>query len=383
MSNGKFNWLNFAGDLMSNIGGALDIKQSGGVFDRNEAVGRKLRIGGVDEYGNMLVRGDQNVLAKKAKAASVKGFDESMYNYDPDQEFDRARYRARKRAARTINPEWTRRQRKAYALIDYYPTKDTELPPFPETSRPTPIGVVSVGDLTHSIEPSVVTPTTKQHIRRKVGRYLKPDSNSSVSWDQFAGTMYDALEKSGAFVGGQDSLAIQAWIANEYRKYSQNPYEYVYTQMPDDYVSSSRFLADEKTMQELGLSGYRSGAGYYDPNSTDFASVALRGNKSQKQLWEEAKANGAKAPIYWEQYYEDAEGNRYDDAEQARLHKLYGTEASWYDYGQKGTATQQEQKMDRVPESQFSNALNDMITTALMTGASGAGNYTARAAKGI
>lgn len=65
MSNGKFNWLNFVGDMASNIGGAIGSKQSGGVFDRYEAVDRKLRIGGVDEDGFMDNRGHRNVLAKK------------------------------------------------------------------------------------------------------------------------------------------------------------------------------------------------------------------------------------------------------------------------------------------------------------------------------
>ena len=63
--------------------------------------------------------GDQNVLAKKVKAMNVDGFDPSMYNMDPNQEFDRQRYRDRKAIAREQHPEWTRRQRKAWALRDY------------------------------------------------------------------------------------------------------------------------------------------------------------------------------------------------------------------------------------------------------------------------
>lgn len=63
--------------------------------------------------------GDQNVLAKKVKAMNIDGFDPSMYNMDPNQKFDRQRYRDRKAIAREQHPEWTRRQRKAWALRDY------------------------------------------------------------------------------------------------------------------------------------------------------------------------------------------------------------------------------------------------------------------------
>ena len=49
--------------------------------------------------------GDGRVLAKKAKSAAVDGFDESMYNWDENQEFDRQRFRERKREAREANPE--------------------------------------------------------------------------------------------------------------------------------------------------------------------------------------------------------------------------------------------------------------------------------------
>lgn len=66
-------------------------------------------------------------MAKKAKAANVAGFDESMFNFDPDQKFDRQRYRLRKRWAKHFAPEFSRRQRKAWALMDDgMPTSPTE-----------------------------------------------------------------------------------------------------------------------------------------------------------------------------------------------------------------------------------------------------------------
>jgi hypothetical protein len=68
-------------------------------------------------------------LAKKAKAANVAGFDESMFNFDPDQKFDRQRYRLRKRWAKQFAPEFSRRQRKAWALMDDGVSTGTTEPP--------------------------------------------------------------------------------------------------------------------------------------------------------------------------------------------------------------------------------------------------------------
>jgi hypothetical protein len=88
----------------------------------------------VDDEGNeyqyqVRKSGDQNVLAKKAKAANVAGFDESMFNFDPDQKFDRQRYRLRKRWAKQFAPEFSRRQRKAWALMDDGVSTGTTEPP--------------------------------------------------------------------------------------------------------------------------------------------------------------------------------------------------------------------------------------------------------------
>lgn len=77
----------------------------------NRAAARKQKAGlwsdVTDDMGTYQVRnsGDQNVLAKKMKAMNVKGFDPSMYNMDPNQEFDRDRYRQRKAIAREQHPE--------------------------------------------------------------------------------------------------------------------------------------------------------------------------------------------------------------------------------------------------------------------------------------
>lgn len=78
-------------------------------------------------------RGHRGILAKKAKAAATEGFDESMFHWDPNQKFDRNRYRERMRNARNLHPEYNRRQRKAYALMDRYHTEITPITDVLET----------------------------------------------------------------------------------------------------------------------------------------------------------------------------------------------------------------------------------------------------------
>ena len=75
--------------------------QTSPIFDRTKAQEIMSRRNIVN--GNY---GDNRVLVKKAKAAATEGFDESMYNFDPNQTFDRSRFRDRKQVARIINPEW-------------------------------------------------------------------------------------------------------------------------------------------------------------------------------------------------------------------------------------------------------------------------------------
>lgn len=103
---------------MFRCGGKSKIRKGeNGLYNRANAREQKQQYwhDETDENGDTYkVRktGDQNVLAKKTKAMNVDGFDPSMYNMDPNQEFDRQRYRDRKTIAREQHPELTRRQRK-------------------------------------------------------------------------------------------------------------------------------------------------------------------------------------------------------------------------------------------------------------------------------
>lgn len=89
-------------------GGVIFAQNGTEVYNRAAARKQKARLWSdvTDDMGTYQVRngGDQNVLAKKMKAMNVKGFNPSMYNMDPNQEFDRDRYRKRKAIAREKHP---------------------------------------------------------------------------------------------------------------------------------------------------------------------------------------------------------------------------------------------------------------------------------------
>lgn len=152
------------------------------------------------------------LIARKQKAAATEGFNESMYNFDPNQEFDRQLYRQRKRDARDINPEWNAKQRRAYALADNYsypeitlvqPTVMNTLPiePIPTTSfGGTP--VVSVGDIS-----AEVMPDPKRYVLMSQKSNLVP---RAVGFDQFAGMLDDLMRSQNSLATGSDLANFQA-----------------------------------------------------------------------------------------------------------------------------------------------------------------------------
>lgn len=224
-----------------------------------------------DRNDNHLM-GDWNVIAKKAKAANVEGFDRSMYSFDQDQKFDRDRYRSRKQEAKEMNPEWTRRQRKAYALMDNEGS-DSDIIfqkiGAPDYSINIPrkgprVGVVEVGDA--------------EFVGAEGGKRIKRTERGTISskmtpsnWNQFYGTIMDKMRADGSFRGDQDSRAAQAWIAGEYRRYMQDPTKYEYAPMSrmdvsGGYQGSPRMASDEKYLREV-LGTANTGYGYYDPKA--------------------------------------------------------------------------------------------------------------------
>lgn len=136
--------------------------------------------------------GDNRVLAKKAKAAATTGFDESMYNWDPNQEFDRARFRERKQIARLVHPEYNWRQRRAFALMDANPSKSatgeaptgtsqsqTQAPNLPIATLPRTFDLPKI----EIAERAPVWIDTRTAARRPIQNTDKIDTN--VDWSQF------------------------------------------------------------------------------------------------------------------------------------------------------------------------------------------------------
>lgn len=203
--------------------------QTGGKYNRQAARERKQGLRPDDEF----MAGNQNVLAKKAKAMNVDGFDESMYNMDPGQTFDRNRYRERKRDAREMHPEWTRRQRKAYALMDKQPYEPINpqvnfTPPsvgIPELpSRPR--GIVAIGDMS-----SEILDNPKNYKQYEVVKHTP--KYRRMSYDQFATYANNYLKNAGAFRNGVDLATMQAYVEDQYDKYAQQGLDYVW-QNPEE-----------------------------------------------------------------------------------------------------------------------------------------------------
>lgn len=248
--------------------------QQGGVYNRQMGRQNKLKVGAAASLEEDMRRGKQNVLAKKAKAAAVDGFTSDMFDTNPDQEFDRKLYRERKRAAKDINPEWTRRQRKAYALSTPQQVELAKMPelpvpnmPLPEYHIPKGRGVVEVGGPTVTdvwIDP--VPPTTS---------ITTPDPIPlSNKWDfnQFAGRLDDYINSSKAIKTGSDLTAFQVWRAKEYARYAQDPENYRYQQMPSNFKATTQDLA-----KYSGFLANNKGAGYYDPADTRYDAAFNQG----------------------------------------------------------------------------------------------------------
>lgn len=344
------------------------------VYDRVGARESKKAIGGYDTNGHILNRGDQNVLMKKAKAANVEGFNENMYDFDPNQEFDRQNYRDRKRYAKENFDYMTRRQRKAYALMDRVNPVSTQQIAAPESSvvaknsiftpdsnthvNATPASVTKVvGERTPiNIEGVPASSNFENYTRRaeKVRRDLK---YNPVSFDQFAGLLDDSMLVSDALRNGMNSRAFQVHRANEYLRYKNDPLNYIYRQMDANYGKSAQMLDDEKRARQMGILANNRGTGYYDPNDKSFESVSLFKDKTAQQMWDESGAGKEYTRYYWT----DSKGNRLTDEQAQALDMMQ--EARGYTVPTSGTAPKIGQasgnavKINQVPESTWHKPL--------------------------
>ena len=173
--------------------------------------------------------GDGRVLAKKAKSAAVEGFDESMYNWDVNQTFDRKEFRDKKRMAKEVNPQWNWRERRAFALMDANGPKNPNLPDIPMPKLPKmqlPTiggrGVIEVHAPEAQAKQVPETPSSNYTLVKKSAK-IAP---SSMSFNQFAGMVDDRLKDQKGFTTGSDLTNFQAWRGKEYAKYAKDPGSY-------------------------------------------------------------------------------------------------------------------------------------------------------------
>ena len=349
------------------------------IYDRDKARELKREIGDTDGNGRIDTRGDQNVLMKKAKAANVKVFDQTMYNYDPEQEFNRSAYRARKRYAKENFDNMTRRQRKAYALMDRVNPISTQqiaaqqiatpestvvakksiFTPDPNTqvnAIPTSVTKV-IGERTPIEIEAIPAPNNFENYTRRAEKVRRDLKYNPVSFDQFAGLLDDSMLVSDALRNGMNSRAFQVHRANEYLRYKNDPLNYIYKQMDANYGKSAQMLEDEKRAHQMGILANNRGAGYYDPNDKSFESVSLFKDKTAQQMWDESGAGKEYTRYYWT----DSKGNRLTDEQAQALDMMQ--EARGYTVPTSetapkiGSASGNAVKINQVPESTWHKPL--------------------------
>lgn len=156
-------------------------KEDAGLYYTDENTGQRLR-GPIDKG---------NLKAKTAKAKAVDGYQDQEFITD----FNRKDYRARKQALKQTNPELSRRERKAEALLAHPITNPTTDP----VSKPV---------------------DTKM-----------PSTNNRLNWNEFANAIETKLRNSGSFRAGMDYATLQALMEDEYRNYYNNPDTYKFDSM--------------------------------------------------------------------------------------------------------------------------------------------------------
>lgn len=211
-----------------------------------------------------LASGENSQVAKrKLKAAATSGFNLGMYDLD-DNSFDRKEFRKKTKELRKSAPEYTRRQRRAAALVDSVPQETAPTVIIPNVggafALPGPLarGGAEVIVGAPAVEDVMVDPN-----KVKMTVYENTYGPRKLSFDQFAGMLDDLMYKQGALNAGQDLKAWQVHRAKEYEKYAQNPQQYVYTAIDPSFVYSND---DIVKYHNLGLLSNNRGAGYYNPN---------------------------------------------------------------------------------------------------------------------
>lgn len=256
---GKLNYLveKFKNGSKYNRKQARQNKEAAGLYYIDENTGQQLR--------NPIDKG--NLKAKVAKAKAVDGYqDETFVN-----NFDRDVYRGRKRALKQTNPELSRRERKAEALLAHKTSPNIN----PDLIGPIGYekitfqrpksGIVTVGDISSEIIPNpVLRPAPKPNPIQSAKQPLTP--KNLLNWNEFAHAIETRLRNDNSFRAGMDYKALQALMESEYKRYNDNPDNYKF----DNYqLQGSRFNKYRNRDLTMPQPIYRSGYGDFDQN-TDY-----------------------------------------------------------------------------------------------------------------
>lgn len=248
---------------------AVNKFQRGGVYNRAQGRQNK-RDAGIDydtEMADYTARGAQNQGAKIAKAKAVQGFENA--NFIDPEDFDRSIYRQRKREARDM--DFTRRQRKAYALTEQ---PDVEIRAVP-TGLISPIrqrldipkrtpgkAVIEVGDITAEVLSDPMPP--KQTPVKTVNVDPKTPIRKA-GWDQFFYENYYRDKNNGGDIRpDQSMMGYQRAMEDEYRKYFSDPENYVRGSIDPETINKYDRLV-RRGVERLKYSSPSKNAGYYDP----------------------------------------------------------------------------------------------------------------------
>lgn len=203
-------------------------------------------------------------------------------------------------------------------------------------------------------------------------RWFNPTYGKKVSFDQFAGLLDDRMREDSSLHTGSDLRAFQAHRAKEYARYVADPENYMWRNMDDSYIGSKQFIEDEKWARQQGLLANKRGSGYYNPEDNSFASKALFRDKTAKEM---LSAMGPRSTQ--EIYMVDETGRRLSDDEVMALsmdpehaYAFRGIPVEKIDERPQTSSIQaNKKKIEAIPESQFSNAMNAVQAGIVATAA--------------
>lgn len=256
---GKLNYLveKFQKGNKYNREQARENKKAAGLYNTDEETGQK--------YRKPIDKG--NLKAKVAKSKAVEGYD----NKDFISTFNRKDFRQKKHLLKETNPNMSRRERKAEALLVHTetpnidPNKVTKSKFELSYKRPKK-GSVFVGDLTEEIIPNPIPPTRNINVDPPIIPMPTGPTRNKLNWNEFANAIETRLRNDGSFKAGMDYGALQALMENEYERYNSNPDSYKF----DNYqLQNSRFNKYRGRKLTMPQPAYRNGYGDFDQN-TDY-----------------------------------------------------------------------------------------------------------------